>query len=45
MKKGFAVLGLGRFGTSVAIHLAETGAEVMVVDKDENNIPCMQAHP
>ena len=31
MKKGFAVLGLGRFGTSVAIHLAETGAEVMVV--------------
>ena len=38
MKKGFAVLGLGRFGTSVAIHLAETGAEVMVVDKDENNI-------
>lgn len=38
MKKGFAVLGLGRFGTSVARHLAETGAEVMVVDKDENNI-------
>ena len=38
MKKGFAVLGLGRFGTSVAIHLAETGAEVMVVDQDEANV-------
>lgn len=35
MKKGFAVLGLGRFGASVAVHLAETGAEVLVVDKDE----------
>ncbi len=38
MKKGFAVLGLGRFGTSVAVHLAETGAEVMVVDQDEANV-------
>ena len=38
MKKGFAVLGLGRFGTSVATHLAETGAEVLVVDQDESNV-------
>lgn len=38
MKKGFAVLGLGRFGMSVATHLAQAGAEVMVVDKDENNV-------
>ena len=38
MKKGFGVLGLGRFGTSVAVHLAATGADVMVVDQDENNV-------
>lgn len=38
MRKGFAVLGLGRFGTSVALNLADTGAEVLVVDKDEANV-------
>lgn len=33
-KKDFVVFGLGRFGKSVAITLAESGCEVMVVDKD-----------
>ncbi|MGE5509481.1 MAG: potassium channel family protein [Chitinophagales bacterium] len=34
-RKSFAVIGLGRFGTSVARNLAATGADVLVVDKDE----------
>jgi trk system potassium uptake protein TrkA len=33
--KVFAVIGLGRFGKSVAITLANSGAQVMVVDQDE----------
>jgi len=37
-KKEFVVLGLGRFGKSVAITLAESGCEVLVVDIDENLI-------
>ncbi|MBN2259529.1 MAG: TrkA family potassium uptake protein [Clostridiales bacterium] len=38
MKKQFAVIGCGRFGTSVATKLAELGSEVMVVDKNEDVI-------
>ena len=34
-RKVFAVIGLGRFGKSVAITLANSGAQVMVVDQDE----------
>lgn len=34
-KKQFAVLGLGRFGSSAAITLEEMGCEVLGVDKDE----------
>lgn len=34
-KKTFAVLGLGKFGTSVAVTLARAGAEVLAVDQDE----------
>ena len=37
-KKEFVVLGLGRFGKSVATTLAESGCEVLVVDVDENII-------
>lgn len=36
--KQFAVLGLGRFGSSVAETLYELGHEVVVVDFDEENI-------
>lgn len=36
--KQYAVLGLGRFGTSVAETLYELGHEVVVVDFDEDNI-------
>lgn len=34
-KKTFAVLGLGKFGASVAVTLARAGAEVLAVDQDE----------
>jgi len=37
-KKEFVILGLGRFGKSVATTLAESGCEVLAVDNDENLI-------
>ena len=37
-KQTYAVLGLGRYGSAVAQELCDDGAEVMVVDKDENVI-------
>ena len=36
--KRFAVIGLGRFGKKLAIALAMSGAEVIAVDKDRNEI-------
>ena len=36
MKKSVAVLGLGKFGSSVARALARGGAEVLAVDKNED---------
>lgn len=41
MKRQFAVIGCGRFGSSVAMKLNELGCEVMVVDKDEEIIQTM----
>lgn len=38
MKKSFAVLGLGRFGSSVAEELFEKGQEVLAVDKHAVNV-------
>lgn len=38
MKKSFAVLGLGRFGRSIAMELYNLGADVMVIDKDNEKI-------
>lgn len=40
MRKQVAVIGLGRFGTSVALTLHDAGHEVLAIDKDEN---CVQA--
>ena len=37
-KKSYAVFGLGEFGRSVAVELMAAGAEVMVLDKDEELI-------
>lgn len=38
MSKQFAVIGLGRFGTSLAITLSRLGAEVLAVDVDEERV-------
>ena len=38
MKKSVAVLGLGNYGKSLAEKLYDMGADVLVVDKDENLI-------
>lgn len=37
-EKQFIVIGLGRFGSSVAKKLAELGADVMAVDRDERSV-------
>ena len=36
--KRFAVMGLGRFGYTVATHLAKSGSDVIAVDTDQNII-------
>lgn len=41
-RKRFAVIGLGRFGMSVATALFELGAEVLVIDKDRSIISAIQ---
>lgn len=38
MRKQFAVLGLGRFGTSLAVTLAKMGHEVLAVDAHEETV-------
>jgi len=38
MKNQFAVIGLGRFGTAVALSLAENNCNVIAIDKDENKV-------
>lgn len=38
MKKSYAVLGLGNFGMSIATELEKAGAEVLVVDIDEERV-------
>lgn len=38
MSKQFAVIGLGRFGRSLAVTLSRLGAEVLAVDVDEERI-------
>ena len=35
MKKSYAVLGMGRFGSSIAVSLSELGADVLAIDSDE----------
>lgn len=35
-RKSFAVFGLGEFGRSIALELTEAGADVMVLDKNED---------
>ncbi len=37
-KRSFAIIGLGRFGQTLAVNLAKTGHQVLVIDIDENVI-------
>lgn len=37
-KSGFGIIGLGRFGMALTKTLAESGAEVMVIDGDESKL-------
>jgi len=41
MRKQFAVIGLGRFGSSVAQTLSELGHEVLAIDSDEGAVQAM----
>jgi trk system potassium uptake protein TrkA len=38
MKELYGVIGLGRFGSSVALRLLELGRDVICIDKDENRV-------
>ena len=42
--KQFIVVGLGRFGRSVAKELFEMGHEVLGVNKDEENVQAIKEH-
>lgn len=44
INKQYAVLGLGRFGSSVALTLAEAGCEVLAVDTDEDRVQELADH-
>lgn len=37
-KLNYAIIGLGRFGSALAKELARSGAEIMVLDKDEEKV-------
>ncbi|MGM9999114.1 MAG: potassium channel family protein [Candidatus Bruticola sp.] len=37
-KTTYAVIGLGRFGYALAVHLAESGADIIAADKDEERV-------
>ena len=38
MNKSFVVIGLGKFGTSAALELAEAGADVLAIDIDKERV-------
>ena len=37
-KMSYGIVGLGRFGYALAEELAETGADLLVIDRDEEKI-------
>lgn len=39
--KSFAVIGLGRFGTHLALTLADNGHQVLVIDKEESKVEAL----
>lgn len=40
----YGIVGVGRFGTALAHSLAESGAEILVLDRDEEKIKAMREH-
>ena len=44
MASTFLVIGLGRFGNNLALHLMESGSEVMVIDNDEDTVNHIAPH-
>ena len=40
----FGVIGLGRFGTALAITLVQAGKDVIVVDRDENQVKLLRQY-
>ncbi|MCQ4638333.1 TrkA family potassium uptake protein [Anaerovorax odorimutans] len=43
-RSGFGIIGLGRFGLALAKTLAESGAEVIAIDGDENKLRLVRNH-
>lgn len=43
-RSGFGIIGLGRFGLALAKTLAESGAEVIAIDGDENKLRLIRNH-
>ena len=44
MASTFLVIGLGRFGTNLALRLMHSGSEVMVIDTDEESVNRLAPH-
>ena len=44
MASTFLVIGLGRFGTNLALRLMDSGSEVMVIDTDEDSVNRLAPH-
>jgi trk system potassium uptake protein TrkA len=44
MKKSFAIIGMGRFGRTLAKTLSQMGCEVLCLDKDESEIQAIASH-
>ena len=37
-RESYGIVGLGRFGTALATQLAQSGCELLVLDRDEEKI-------
>lgn len=42
LSESYGIIGLGRFGTALAIKLAEAGREVIVVDRNESRVKALR---
>ena len=43
-KMSYGIIGLGRFGEALALNLAEVGADILVLDKDEEKVREMREY-